>query len=134
MRDIKFRAWNGKGFDYDIAVINGSAWKEENPTGDDVIDKNGRHYYTDWAKYNKKDWPIVQFTGVTNNDGDELYEGDVIDIQGHAATICCENSYREFYFWCEICNEYMGLAFLIGYKSFKIIGNIYENPELIGDS
>jgi hypothetical protein len=76
MKDIKFRAWNGKEWDYDIAVINGCAYKEENPTDDDAIDKDGRHYYTDWAKYNKKDWPLSQFTGLKAPCGREIWFGD----------------------------------------------------------
>ena len=59
-----------------------------------------------------------QFTGLLDKEGVEIYEGDIVKYE-----------YGQIF---EIKWDY-GLLSHLENIWFKIIGNIYENPELLGD-
>ena len=71
----------------------------------------------------------MQFTGIYDNAGDELYEGDIIKIYWthNDPTAEIVNYDRENGYWkygnapmCELTELH---------NNFEIIGNIFENPE-----
>lgn len=76
---------------------------------------------------------IGQYTGLHDKNGKEIYEGDIIQILG--------GEYEQgFYEWNEIVQIkdliYDGFNLMmaisqIGNKAIKVIGNIYDNPELL---
>ena len=76
----------------------------------------------------------LQYTGLKDKNGTEIYEGDILQILGG----CYEQG---FYEWDEkVCiKDYMFDSYnlmmtinQIGNESVEVIGNIYDNPELIG--
>lgn len=84
------------------------------------------HEYTDIQEHFEDDELIfMQFTGRTDANGVEIYEGDVFEGEEHF--------YAQVY-WCKKSLSWMadgeGLADFSGI-SIKVIGNIYENPELL---
>jgi len=72
---------------------------------------------------------LMQYTGIKDKNGKEIYEGDIVrklDKTGYKAgrpfAVKFESNAK--------CSGYM-----IGNpKSYVIIGNIYENPELLNSS
>jgi uncharacterized phage protein (TIGR01671 family) len=81
---------------------------------------------------------IQQYTGLKDRNGKEIYEGDV--VREHHAGLC----YDEEFFQLEVVNwdtfGYQPFMRVIGgivhdyannLKEFVVIGNIYENPELL---
>ena len=96
-RVIKFRGWD-KGMWPDV-FVSGDLWT-------DNICEDLWH-----------SGPIMQFTGLADKNGKEIYEGDC-DSVGNVV---------EFLNGCWCLN---GDRPLYGF-GFEVSGNIYENPELI---
>ena len=77
---------------------------------------------------------IMQSTGLKDKNGKEIFEGDIVDYKGREAVIKWHGSYASFIYRFvdglqERVSEWEPL-FLACYH-FEIIGNIYENPELL---
>lgn len=75
----------------------------------------------------------MQFTGLLDKQGVEIYEGDIVTHNGFEFS---EVVFRKGGF--QVNNMLDGLTndehyFLgdINLEMFKVIGNIYENPELL---
>ena len=74
--------------------------------------------------------PIMQFTGLHDKNGKEIYEGDVVKDSTPFTT---ETVGEVVYEGAQFCldDEY-GTPMHYG-DNYKVIGNIYENPELLKD-
>jgi hypothetical protein len=116
MREIKFRAWleqDGGEMLYQDAntssAMNGLAAFVHN-----VGQARG---------YTPK---VMQYTGLKDRNGKEIYEGDVItDPYSPHNTIVMENTPKQWHDLIEY-NAYHDIPHLS-----EVIGNIYENPELL---
>nr|DAT56068.1 MAG TPA: YopX protein [Caudoviricetes sp.] len=77
---------------------------------------------------------IMQSTGLKDKNGQEIFEGDVVDYKGRKAIIKWHGSYASFIYRFvdelkERGSEWYPL--FIAYYHFEVIGNIYENKELL---
>ena len=99
MRDIKFRAWDKikEKMDY-------------NPNFDDIVNE---------ARY-----IFMQYTGLKDKAGVEIYEGDILHIT--TEDMVCLN-YKTVVEWTKqgYYSDFMN------YSKAKVIGNIYENKEVL---
>ena len=82
--------------------------------------------YFDTNEYDKKDFVIMQCTGLKDKNSKLIYEGDILNYS-------CLPGYSDIY-TCTFNNG----SFLIGgllisntHLKSEVIGNIYENPELL---
>ena len=117
MKEIMFRAWdkNHKKMFYNIQ-------------NKDYIDEFD--CFMDFGVWlsNKRDWTIMQFIGIKDKDGKEIYEGDIITNRFNETlevmfnTGCFYGSGNGGY---KLDTQYWKNQDVI------IIGNKFENPELL---
>lgn len=70
-------------------------------------------------------YKLLQFTGLLDKNGKEIYEGDLMSYMN------TEPKEVVFHKGC-FCHKISdGLYHIFGDKNWEIIGNIYENPDLI---
>jgi uncharacterized phage protein (TIGR01671 family) len=122
MREIKFRAWDGKNIKH-VTILH--------LVGDepgDIQTSGG-----EWL--NGKDVFLMQFTGLKDKDGKEIYEGDLVVIRDPDKTSKPFEIIWERDAWM-LCRNGTSL-FSLGTPSMdvtEVIGNIYENSELLNAS
>ena len=86
------------------------------------------------ANENIDEIDLMQSTGLKDKNGQEIFEWDVVDYKGRKAIIKWHGSYASFIY--RFVDELQERAsdweplFLACYH-FEVIGNIYENPELL---
>ena len=120
MREIKFRAWRENKMHYNITT----AHYEHNAmsgSGGDLWD------FAEWMKWSK----VMQYTGLKDKDGKEIYEGDIVKV-GYGEFIG-SLGYAIFEYGAFMLTNKYGANFMDTYKSClygEVIGNIFENSEL----
>ena len=77
---------------------------------------------------------LMQSTGLFDRNGKEIFEGDVVDYKGRKAIIKWHGSYASFiYRFVDELNKRSAEwePLYLAYYHFEVIGNIYENKELL---
>ena len=120
MREIKFRAWHKEkkimGEVLGIDILH----KEMFFSNEDV----DCYEHTDF-----KDIELMQYTGLKDKNNKEIYEGDIFHIGSKKILYVVE--------WidCGLKGKQIRNGSWIGLdfwkKDIEILGNIYENPELM---
>lgn len=116
MREIKFRAWNKQKalMIYDVD-----------------INSYGQVIKYEYGQYDGSyDYPVMQYTGLRDKNGREIYEGDIVK--------CFRNEGFEF---VTTRLGAHGIETQVGFYPFteidghvEVIGNIYENPEMANNA
>ena len=124
MKEFKMKAWLKKekkmvaiiGIDFNYEYIR--------------YTEDGNLFNENYKTAEFKDIELLQFTGLKDNGGQELYEADVIkfndgidDIYGLISYDDDEGTYRVSY---ENITEHLSER----EGDFEIVGNIFENPQL----
>lgn len=134
MREIKFRAWDKK---YKEMLLDISIYPEYDWL---VMSDNDALAERDNRSYKKgKQYILMQFTGLKDKNGKEIYEGDILRAKSSVVFSGGEKKvgykqvvvewvgthYRPFLQTSEYPNDFTGIG------QWEVIGNIYENPELL---
>lgn len=77
---------------------------------------------------------LMQSTGLKDKNGKEIFEKDIVDYKGRKAIVKWHGSYACFIY--EFVDELKNRTaewqpLFLSYYHFEIIGNVYENPELL---
>lgn len=122
MRPIKFRSWN----------TTYRKWETPEDVGVRLL------HLTAGTCELEPYWLLSQFTGLHDKNGKEIYEGDVVHyfckdgsgkgiLENRKFVVRWDGKFTGYY-------EFNEGDFPIGtepYGSIEIIGNIYENPDLL---
>lgn len=154
-RELKFRAWI----------------KDEGemryPSSDRYIKFNGDCYYIVrnlansrkqiFQRENPDNIELMQYTGIKDRTGKEIYEGDIVELVGGTCNYlpCGDYSYHKFVIGDKMVVQNLKSGFTLArlnlvnnyfpnivgkvnnydfwnhHRSLKIVGNIFENPELL---
>lgn len=136
MRNIKFRAWDKKKNDW--FDDDGALWVQLNGNIDFGWNGEIMDDYTDRVI-------LMQYTGNKDKKGVEIYEGDVLKrtyLDGmfgrtHIGEVVYDKEYARYVIskpqkYTEPKTEDIRNT-LSDRSTYEVIGNIYENPELLED-
>lgn len=124
MRTLKFRAWSTSQKRMYDRVLAGPGdpcsivWDDERK---------------DWLHFDEHCGEIMQYIGLDDANGQEIYEDDIIEIEGATAKVVYWEQPPEFGLdashneedWCDdwnLCDDH---------ERMEIVGNVHENPGLL---
>lgn len=108
-REIKFRAWNGE------RMLRFKLFERPWPFS--------------------SEWLVMQFTGLYDKDGWEIYEGDILEVDDSEDKSRCQMIFSNGAFTKQYISDEPVVceAWMENFDSewWKVVGNIYENPDLL---
>lgn len=121
MRELKFRAWDKKQKKmlYGVSIGTLRVWDENAP------------FLSNEFSYSE-DCVFEQYTGLKDNHGKEIYEGDIVKVLGLCSSVyqCDSGEWVLPHFYKED-DPISSLIFHCDKGQIEIIGNIHEYPELL---
>lgn len=133
MREVKFRVWDkiNKSMHPKYGVLAEIKWDQQSePCFIGVyeyvqIDEEGNGDWDGFSRDKKENFELMQFTGLKDINGKEIYEGDIVGEGGLILKIVWDKEHARF----QGEDKTKQVGFYL--QRFRIIGNIYENPELL---
>lgn len=122
-REIKFRAWDNVDKMMYVNLQNGIHFEDGSVYAfQDFIDNKGYHEFN-----------LMQFTGLQDKNGKDIYEGDLISEEGSKPyeVVWQYHSVQWIMQYTGEGRTYRHMAYDYAQQQYEVIGNIYENPELL---
>jgi len=126
MREIKFRAWvKEKKAIFEVILINYVTKKVTY-----LLERVGHLLSIRDAKFN--DVELMQYTGLKDKNNKEIYEGDILfeSFGERYYKVVFENGGFRAEFKGDFDEHSFDLIDVVA-QGCEIVGNIYENPELL---
>ena len=133
-REIKFRAWDKKSkkmrvvdsIGFGAISIYEKGYPVCNMIGHDIINEKAIIIHRDSPHFE-----LMQYTGLKDECGKEIYEGDICKniVDNHILKVTYWETDGSYMF--EDQNENGNGYNLYEFGEVEVIGNIFENPELL---
>ena len=117
-REIKFRAWDKRH--NSMEYINDLYWFEENGIHD----------------FNDDNYIFMQNTGLKDKNGKEIYDSDIVKVTWGSGKIV----FYEVKYYGSLGYHYLrdtknkeddDIICIYDYSQMDVIGNVFDNPELL---
>lgn len=141
-RPLKFRVWNGAEMVYDVTVGKFGVFYV-NPTNNG-LDPNDSASITPFTTKYHEGTPVMQFTGLLDKNGKEIYEGDILNGRNGIKKIVEFDKKRAAFVYIEQFSEPHRVSFDQMYNKFKsvfykdgklpnheVIGHIYSSEPIV---
>ena len=144
-REIKFRMWDKKS--KKMRKVESIGFGKLNHYENPVVNGVGYDCINDKEIMVHRDFPhfeLMQYTGLKDKNDNKIYEGDIIrqvKVRTKEEHID-KNNYKVVFkygsFWLErpdgntvYIKDFPTIDEFVGFECFEVIGNVYENPELL---
>jgi len=124
MRSIKFRAWD---YTTDVMLKEGQVY----------IQSDGHLWISriekSMSRALKSEIELMQYTGLKDKNGVEIYEGDIVEIRGNKITtdFICKIIFEDGSFGRKTEFSFIPLCQWTLLNDCEVIGNVYEHPHLL---
>ena len=138
LREIKFKAWNGEKMLYkneeQFWMIGDNGYFSLQDHGNENFNNaesiNGHRDLDIENSLDNPDLVLLQFTGIKDITGKDIYEGDIIKtIYGVIGKVIWQEENGRFVTEAE--TSLLSAIMTGGMRNCKVIGNIYENFDII---
>lgn len=120
MRQIKFRAWDNQ---FQKWATN------KEVTGSIGLEFGIKDCFINIAGERMARWSFMQYTGLTDKKGKEIYEGDICNGHSDGIGVIRWTDFDCGYDYVFTDGNNVGIWEVK--SELEVIGNIYENPELL---
>lgn len=139
MRQIKFRAWDKET--KKMMMVGGITFNANGKFDNDLVVDN-----EEWLQIEK--FGLMQFTGLKDKNGKEIWEGDILATKqigvknpmfvNHVKVSFSDgyistdpgSGYEQFYGWIVGEEDPLNDS-LLNTEDYVVVGNIYQNPDLL---
>lgn len=145
-RETKFRIWDkhSKRFiDNEVGTHVGSHWCLDAFTGElidfqwavsegvDTRTPYKSNYYFDGKELINPRYVVQQYTGLKDKNGKDIYEGDILTGEFYDTEYLHSNIITSSVVWNDVRAGFNIGSILWFRPSLQVIGNIFENKELL---
>ena len=143
MKELKFRAFHKPSKKlFGICYLD---FKNKMISSRQKVIGQGKRVYFDTVDYDLKDCELMQFTGLKDVDGKDIFEGDIVEVEfddyysNNSFTIdedekfIGEIVFEDFGYYIKFPDMcFMSIIDIVDYEfNIKILGNIHQNSELL---